>query len=263
MKDGPIVVGLDDSLTAYKAVSWAADLAAGLDREFVVGYAYAVSDHTGGPDAAAGEAAAELTSWLGAADTAPLRSESIRQEVVSGRPGSALVELAELSGAGLLVVGAHSGPRLGRVVHHVTGHAHCPVAVVRHPGGPVGSAPVLVGVDSANWNSAVPEVASALAGSLGVTMEAASVRADDDEDDFRRAEELLEKLVSPEAPPIRFSELSGDPAGELLDRADEIDALGVVVGQKRGLNVGGRVLGRVPAALLHRAERPIIVVDHG
>ncbi|MCK8676192.1 universal stress protein [Streptomyces lichenis] len=143
-----IVVGVDGSEPARKALVWAAGQArlTGAALEAVICWEYPPSAWAGlttgmGPTAPALPddydpeqlARKELDEALAAALGGPTAAGVVRR-IVAGHPPQVLTELAE--GADLLVVGdrGYSGVRaalLGSVSTHVAQHAPCPVVVVR------------------------------------------------------------------------------------------------------------------------------------
>jgi nucleotide-binding universal stress UspA family protein len=137
-----IVVGTDGSDTADVAVNRAAALAklTGARVELVSGYRhdYALVEGSGmWVGDLAEEARKSATGCLDAA-AARLRAEGIEVETHcrGGDPANALIEVAEATGAGLIVVGSkgmRGGRRflLGNVPNKVSHHAPCSVMIVR------------------------------------------------------------------------------------------------------------------------------------
>ena len=143
---GRVVVGVDGSETARKAVRWAAREAKlrGMKLELVSAsgvpissYAYgyplpAVSEET--MKSVTERAEGHLAEALDEA-RAEAREVQIETIAVEGQPAKALVEVA--NGADLLVVGSRGlgGFRellLGSVSQQCAQHATCPVVIVRH-----------------------------------------------------------------------------------------------------------------------------------
>lgn len=137
---GRIVVGVDGSDTARRALAWAAEEARvrGAQLEVVHtwqipyagGYPYAL----GAPDLDQIEQAARalLDEMVDALDESQL-VEPAERNAASGDPAAVLLDVAQA--ADLLVlgsrgVGGFTGLLLGSTAHHVVHHATCPVVVV-------------------------------------------------------------------------------------------------------------------------------------
>ncbi len=258
----PILIGHNGSAEAERALLWAGSLASSLGGSLVVAHAYSVGDQPGGPDSAAAAAELRVKEWAVGAESAGLPADRLGNVVLSGPVGPAVVEAAETTGAGLVVLGAHHGlvpvAAVGRITQHVTFRSPCPVAVVHAGGGPVATAPIVVGFDAANPHLDIVAWSSALAGRLDVDLEAVCVgrlREPVEEDVFAE----LDADVGP-VPPLHVRD--GDPGAELLARAAELEASMIVVGQRRDQNLGGRVLGRTAASLLRKSDRPVVVFHH-
>lgn len=137
-----IVVGLDGSAGATRAVSWAIDLARRTGAEIV---AVHVGQEPVRDIAAYGFAAPlPVPDWQDAVRgqfenewCLPLRKAGIRYRTIfeEGAPAARLVEIAEREGAGLIVTGCRGfgllrEAILGSVSHDVVQHADVPVVVV-------------------------------------------------------------------------------------------------------------------------------------
>ncbi|WP_214401429.1 universal stress protein [Pseudonocardia lacus] len=282
-----VVVGVDGSADALRAVRWAAREARRRDLPLRVVVAHgAVGDGAAthrmselrfrevqrrtAADAAAAAAAAAVEVTPGIA---------VEQRVVAGAPAEVLRH--ESRSARLLVLGDRGRGRLrgavaGSVAVAVTTTAQCPVVVVR--GGPhldvESSLPVVLGVDGSATSEAATEFAFAAADARGVPLVAvhtwwdpvigpvvarvidvAAIEADE-----RRM--LVERLVgwSEKYPRVAVETVvSRDfPAHVLLRRATRAQLL--VLGS-RGLGERtGLVLGSVSNAAVHRAPCPVAVV---
>lgn len=135
---GRIVVGVDGSPSAKRALRWALGQAAstGAVVEAVACwrpssmYEWAVHGQDSGHAEAAQKTLAEAVADLaGTAGTV-----EVRQSTPAGNPAEVLVERSR--GADLLVVGhrghgGFAGLRLGSVSHACAQHAACPVVIVR------------------------------------------------------------------------------------------------------------------------------------
>ena len=137
-----IVVGTDGSATADAAVQRAADLAKmmGARVELVSGYKedYSLAAATGMHAAdLSGEARKAADGFL-EKTAARLRSDGIKVEThcMGGDAADAIIDIAEATAAGLIVVGSkgmRGGRRfmLGNVPNKVSHHAPCSVMIVR------------------------------------------------------------------------------------------------------------------------------------
>ena len=143
---GRVVVGVDGSETARKAVRWAAREAKlrGMKLELVSAWEipiYSYASRYGFP-AISEEMMKSLTAraeghLAEALDEARAEARDVQIETIAveGQPAKALVEVAK--GADLLVVGSRGlgGFRellLGSVSQQCAQHATCPVVIVRH-----------------------------------------------------------------------------------------------------------------------------------
>jgi len=140
---GVIVVGVDGSSDATRAVGWALDEARRWGDSVLLVYAWqypaiAVTTYAGDPLPVFGheeieKIAAEILAK--ARDDARAREPSVdvQTRLVEGHPGAVLVDAS--AGARLLVVGSRGlggfkGMLMGSVSSSCTHHARCPVVVV-------------------------------------------------------------------------------------------------------------------------------------
>lgn len=137
-----IVVGVDGSQGARRALEWAVSEAKLRDAHVVVVHAWlepaavAVGSviTAGGVEPEVFEDAARrtVTDLLAAVDTTGL-AQGIETHVVAGAPARALIDASQ--GADLLVVGSRghggfTGLLLGSVSQQVAHHATCPVVII-------------------------------------------------------------------------------------------------------------------------------------
>lgn len=137
-----IVVGVDGSQGARRALEWAVSEAELRDAHVVVVHAWlepaavAVGSviTAGGVEPEVFEDAARrtVTDLLAAVDTTGL-AQGIETHVVAGAPARALIDASQ--GADLLVVGSRghggfTGLLLGSVSQQVAHHATCPVVII-------------------------------------------------------------------------------------------------------------------------------------
>jgi nucleotide-binding universal stress UspA family protein len=141
--NGTVIVGLDGSSAAAKALAWAWDMARATGRTLQV-------VHTWHGDSAPayvsmadlyreGKLAArqDAYEWVAAA-VVDDGTVSWRLEVLQGSAGPVLVQAAADEDDCVLVVGTHEHQGLGRVLHgsvshYVLTHAPCPVVAVPPP----------------------------------------------------------------------------------------------------------------------------------
>ena len=162
MTDRPIVVGVDGTSTALRAVTWAAREALLRHRPLRLVHA---APYLGTPDDPAGRGRAEAVLARARTVAHQIAPELATDLVVlPDPPVSALIGAS--ANADLLVIGmiGGSGPEivLGSVTLDVTTAAHCPVAVVRgdstldHAAHSARArpAPVLIGIESVDADAA-------------------------------------------------------------------------------------------------------------
>jgi nucleotide-binding universal stress UspA family protein len=196
--------------------------------------------------------------------------------------GGAAAQLLEVAGhADLLVLGSRGrgGFRsllLGSTSAQCAAHAMVPTVVVRGVGEPVATKSVLVGVDgSPNSLAALGwAISFAAAGSIVRAVwvwDASPLAVGADvfffPDASTIAMERFDHLVDgflPAADAVgvtlqrRF--LHGRPRDVLLEESAEVDL--VVAGAQGHGAVGGALLGSVSTALVHRADRPLVIVPN-
>jgi nucleotide-binding universal stress UspA family protein len=287
-----IVVGYDASADATTALDWAVAVAQSRAAPVCV---LTTVRYTGVPTPALA-GAPELTLDLAglsrdAAEEGRLRAAKVLGEsavrAVSdvGGPAAAIVEAS--TEAALVVVG-HSGRGrllpilLGSVAFAVAAHAHCPVAVVRGERvlvpGPTHA--VVVGTDGSTHAEAAVRYAAAEAARWGAPLEVVAVWAPPPVEPWRhhgteaesarelgrllhdaarqaaRDAEDLARRAHPELE-VNTHLVEGDPAEVILERAQ---GSGLIVVGSRGLRGVERLLGSVGRAVLHAADRPVVVV---
>ncbi len=138
MSDKPIVVGVDDSDAAHRALAWALDEAIIRNCPVHAVTVWAVdpaADFVWTSSDQIREISAEkLASTVRAAVEGRTTVPAIVEQVVEGPPAKALVEAAE--DASMLVVATHRGEHLrkallGSVSSACVRHSHVPVVVIR------------------------------------------------------------------------------------------------------------------------------------
>lgn len=274
-----VLVGIDGSMTAHGALSWAAGEAS--YRHCPLRIVHAFSSPTigepldltfVGPVYDGIQSAAE---WIvsEAENYARQLAPSIR--ITSGLfvADAADTLLREARDAELVVLGTRGlggvhGLRVGSVSATVTAHAPCPVIVVRprpdgqaFPATPTGR--IVVGVDGSEVSAATIRFAfqEAARRHVGVTaVHAVQARRPTDLD-----EEIDQQLFADFLKSMRVGGIDlqtkvvhADPAAALIEESG--GAGRVVIGSDVNRGLAGRRLGSVSQAVLHDADCPVAVV---
>lgn len=246
----PVVVGVDGSEPALRAVRWGAAEAAWrrVPLRLVAVFAWRGPQGAGHPDLR--HRYRELIpeqaeTALGVAARCARREApgiEVDRQVLAGPPGAVL--RSEVRRGELVVVGERGRTRLsdvlvGSVAAELTAHAACPVVVVRGDRDPAARQPVVVGI-AATTSDAVIRFAFDEAQARAVPLLAVHA--------------CRVPVLDPAVAPLLDNDAIEAGARELLD------AQLVVVGSRsRGL-VAGLLLGSVGNALVHRTECPVAVV---
>jgi len=288
----PVVVGVDGSADASRAVRWAATEAAfretGLDVVHVWVwplYRVQLDAGPGMPDGSGLRAQAERTLADAAeAATSVAPGLRVRTALVTGDPGAQLVSLSRQ--AQLVVVG-HRGLGgfgeliLGSVGAALTAHAACPVTVVRGAARP--AAPGVVGVESVQHSEAAVRAAFQEAAYRSVPVTAVHcyrvphpgdgtppdvphvpfhehVRAAE-EDALRVVQDAVE-VARKDFPdvPLHIAVSERSPAAELVHATRSAGL--VVVGARGGGGFAELLLGSTARALVHHADAPVLLLRH-
>lgn len=282
-----VVVGVDGSAAALRAVRWAVPEARRRRAvlHLVTALAWTEDRLIGLPglrQAPYGQylrTAAE--NGLAAAEAAALEADPdlpVERELVLGFPAGVLLERSQT--AELLVVGDHGRGRIGSAVAgsvaiSVAARSACPIVVVRgaEPA-PDRALPVVVGIDGTPLSEAAIAFAFDAAAARRVPLVAVHTWLDELNDpalaelvDWQtaavQAEELLaERLAGwgekyPEVPVQRVV-ARGRAALALLDQAARAQL--VVVGSRGHGEIAGLVLDSVSNALVHGAGCPVAIV---
>jgi nucleotide-binding universal stress UspA family protein len=284
MGSGAVVVGVDGSASALRAVRWAARTAASGNRPLRIVCAYAAMNpplltdaqmwRRYQPDLTESAHRQIAQAVTVAHDVAP--ELVVTEELVEGPAAPALLDRA---GDGLLVVGEHGAggldpPFAGSVATTVAAHATGPVVVVRGIAHTAPDAPVVVGVDGSPASSAAIDVAVAAADAAGCPLVAVHTWWD-----LRVGPELEPLLdwgaISVEEHRVLAEQLAGraaahpdvtvstvversHPSRVLLEHAHGARLL--VVGTRGRGGFAGLLLGSVSRAMVHRAPCPVAVV---
>ncbi|MFC4913883.1 universal stress protein [Actinomadura gamaensis] len=269
-----VIVGIDGSAHAWRALDWAADHAVRhrLGLRLLHG-SHALSPDGTIPERALRRLAAERRDLLAEAREYVLKSHpelEVATRLVAADPGRALVRAsggAALVSVGSRGVGGFEELLLGSVGAYAAAHARCPVLVVPRFAPYPADAParLVVGVDGRYAENDLLEWAFREAASRGaelVALHAVGVEFGAPRRRVAEDTELAEALAGttarfPDLPVKR--ELTEQRAARALVEASRNAAL-VVVGGRRRRGLGNVVPGRVVHAVLHHAHCPVVVV---
>jgi len=294
---GKIVVGVDGSESAVRAVRWAAEesVAHGLGLRIVHGFSPMASYYGGGlpaPQYVMDELAAEgerllSTAAQAAREVVGAAAESlVTTEMRVEAPIPLMIDLSKA--ARMLVLGSSgrggfAGMMVGSTTVSSAAHAACPVVVVRadeESGTVPGTGPVIAGVDGgpagehvlaaafdeASWRKAPLTVVHTWSDAEYVPPMFAGRPAGDwgpVEDEQRRL--LAENLTGwqQKYPDVAVEQVIARdrPRHQLLERAE--GARLVVVGSRGRGGFRGMLLGSTSQALIHHAPCPVMVVRTG
>ncbi|MEU6546877.1 universal stress protein [Streptomyces sp. NPDC046859] len=283
--DVPVVVGVDGSEAALRAVDWAADEAALRGAPLRLVYASRWDRYEGAALARDLEGPPERVHAVEIVDSAARRARRRRTGprlavlTVPEEPEYALVR--ESRAAALLVTGTRgrgglAEALLGSVSLTVAGHTHCPMTVVR-PGHDHRTRPhgrVVVGVGDGPATAAAVRFAAEEARRRGAVLEAVRAwrqPARETPDTPLAAGEHLRGAHEPRAAEVLDKALGEVPAGVVTHRrtaeghirtvlADASYAADLlVVGAERRHRPAGH-LGRVAHGVLHRSACPVAIV---
>jgi len=273
-----VVVGIDGSRTAERAMLWAAEVAGRRGAQLLIVHA---SDPV--PRTSNAQPTDFVRTLMLEAQTAVYESGANCEVALlwaDEQPVRLLIRLSKQ--AELLVVGSHglgqlAGKALGSVAYRVTAHARCPVAVVPGAWEPAGLArPVVVGVLATVDGSNALGYAFAEAASRGCELKAVRswCRADwvpelsdgaqgwTDRFEAKQADraEVILRPFRQEQPDVRVTTIvTGDPVEDAL-LAAAADADQLVVGCKFRDRHRLSRLDWATSRLVHDAPCPVIVV---
>jgi nucleotide-binding universal stress UspA family protein len=270
----PIVVGIDGSAHAWRALDWAADHAVRHHRPLLLlhGSRALLPDGTI-PDGALRHLVAERQDMLAEAREYALKTHPSLDIDTRLAPADSRLALVEASGEAELVVvgsrglGGFTGLLVGSVGVYAAVHARCPVLVVSHTAQYPTDAPkkIVVGIEGRHEEDAVLDWAFAEAASRGAGIVALHAVGAEFGAPRRRVTEDMELSEALAGLGERFPDVP--VTREISDRAPAhalVDASGnaalVVVGAHRGHGPTGLALGRIGHAVLHHAHCPVVVV---
>ncbi|GGQ20249.1 nucleotide-binding universal stress UspA family protein [Actinomadura coerulea] len=269
-----IIVGVDGSAHAWRALDWAADYAVRHGRPLELVHASrALVDDGVIPKDALGRLVAEREDLLAEARQYALKVHpglDVATRLDRTDPGGALVEGSEhaaLVAVGSRGLGGFEGLLFGSVGLYTAAHARCPVLVVPREAPYPAEAParIVVGVEDRPGESAMAGWAFEEAASRGAGILALHAVGGEFGSPRRRVMEDLELSealagLGEHHPDVRVEQLVSDRAvADALVEASRTAAL-VVVGAARRTGRIGMALGRVNHAVLHHAHCPVVVV---
>jgi nucleotide-binding universal stress UspA family protein/nitrite reductase/ring-hydroxylating ferredoxin subunit len=251
-----IVVGTDGSPGGLVTEEAAVAVAKAASAEVLVVGSYR-------DDAARSEAEEAVRQALGRVGEAGARA---RSEVVQGDPGAAIVEVADRSGAKLIVVGDEAmGKRkrvgLGGTADRVSHSMPCDTLIVRtgdktRDGDREPYRKVLLATDGSSTASHAVRIGAELARGMGAAIEIVHVR-----DEVVGAEILKEAATMLGDPDIPGYPLRSEPGVGIGEVAREHGHDLVVVGNK-GMSGSVRIrLGKVPDTVSHVAPCDVLIVN--
>jgi nucleotide-binding universal stress UspA family protein len=265
---------MDGSQSAIGALRWAAALAAGTGAEVIAVHAFVPMQSEKRPgflERLRAEQVDRLAQWCGDI----LADVPSSQEVVDGEPGDVLPDALRRHRADLLVVasqGDSGGPgflHVGSVVEGLAHHLEHPMAVIT-PGSAPTVTRIVTGIDTSEHGITAIDWSAGIARSMGATVVAVAVSDDDPmgaaDRDWEDATDSM--LAARWAQP--FSEMGDRFTGvvssrrsvpdTLLEHARASKADLVVIGAREVGDVIGLRVGGTALAVLHRADRPVLLV---
>lgn len=286
---GTILVGVDGSEHAQRALRWAADQARLEGRQLTVVHAAGEGDLRSAAWVSGAAAALPdlMKSASGLVEDSVAFATSVQPDIVVvgvprlGDPRQVLVDLSE--DAHLVVVGSRGRGTfrsmvLGSVSVNVAKHAHCPVVVTRPGQASVVEDGVLVGADGTAESLPVIEFAFRQASLRGVPVTvmhstfdarvalASAARAQSVADGADEYRILLSESVaglSAKFPDVSVSlQLRSGLVDECLSTGSRSRDL-VVVGRHQDNSISKLLTGSISAAVLERCSSPVAVVPEG
>ncbi|HKS48345.1 MAG TPA: universal stress protein [Amycolatopsis sp.] len=273
MNGRPIVVGIDGTAAARRAVWWGVDEAVKRRAPLLLIHGYGVPDAFYGEEVPPAEWLADKEKqshdWLAEAlEIANRANPALEVSTRSFLDAPIPMLIGESESAGMIVLGSTTRSLLGELVMGSTAislaaHARCPVAVVRgRDRRLIGEdEPVVVGVDGSSLSDAAIALAFEEASLRGVPL--ITVRA---HGGWERPPEADQESVTawreryPEVP-LRRVVARDDPRQLLLDWTGRAQL--VVVGSRGRGGFRGLLLGSTSHAMIHHTDCPVLVARSG
>jgi nucleotide-binding universal stress UspA family protein len=270
-----VLVGLDAWPSSPDPIRWANDYCQLKGDELVSVVVYRPSQSELPPDWYDTEVARVRKAAEAVLDvTAPAVPH--RLAVRDGDPRAVIAEVADEEGATVVVVGAEGrggfrGLGVGTVAHQLSHHILVPVVIVPALGRSLVGGTVVVGLDGSSCDVVTLDWAVRLAraarGRVCVVYASDPMAMSYPHPRGATVADQLEVSVREQVDAVEAPGVAIDlvvevdyPVAALARVADQRDASVVVVGRKGAGHVRGVLLGRVPAQLPFRAQRPVAVV---
>ncbi|MFE6690239.1 universal stress protein [Streptomyces sp. NPDC057743] len=265
----PVVVGVDGSSSARRALAWAVDEAA--RRHVALRLVHTSTVPTGGYRDEVGERVLKDAVTFARARQPQVQLTSL---LTGGNPAFALEE--EARDAAVVVLGSYHLSWVqemfspASVVLPLMAHARCPVVVVPEVEDITGQTRCLVvGIDGSTRSAAAADVAFEEAALHGAALRALYVRQPhrfdiqdestvDQECRSLLAETVASRTASWPKVEVHQEVAIGHPVEELTKAS--VHALGLVVGTRGHGGFTGMLLGSVSQGVLHYASCPVIAV---
>jgi nucleotide-binding universal stress UspA family protein len=244
---GRIILGTDGSPAAARAGETVATIARAVSARLV-----AVTGTT-----TPARAEDVLTEAVEAAAAAGVRPNKIAAEAVIGRAGDVLTAAADQNDAGLIAIARGEGQPLSDLARWLARHSPCDLLLVapdgRDPHAPYGR--ILIASDGSATADRAARKGFDLAREVlaSVTLVFVGHPATGDLV-MRDTIEVYGRGIETE---VRL--LQGDPATQILETADAVDADLIVVGNKGLQGAKGFLLGSVPEVVLTGADRDVLL----
>jgi nucleotide-binding universal stress UspA family protein len=273
MSPSRVVVGVNATAGSFVALAWAMNECRLRDAELVLTHAIDGADAElaaacGSPHASADSAARTLVELHRGVIERIAPDITVTADVGPRSPVDTLLDAAEK--ADLVVLGSR-GPagfalsELGSIAHRVAVHARCPVAIVP----PASAYPrwlhpqrVVVGLADTRTGARAVDYAVTHARRTGSQLQLvrASGIASGGRAGAEKQLEVVRERIARHAPQLVVTTLASDrnPVDVLLKASREADL--VVLGSRHTGDRWTARIGSVPAALLARAECPVVLV---
>jgi nucleotide-binding universal stress UspA family protein/nitrite reductase/ring-hydroxylating ferredoxin subunit len=242
-----IVFGTDGSASSARAERVAIALAKAGKAELIV--AHVMESRA--------EADRVLASALAAATEAGVKESRLSGELREGAAAETLAELAEERDAGLLVISGGRGQQylLGSTAHRLAHHATCDLLIVGSSDDDREYRRILIATDGSATADRAARKGFDLAEALSADVQIVFV-----------GHPSTGKLVTDDTVavfagdvPVEVQLRDGDPAEEILNAADELDADLVIVGNKGMTGAKRFLLGSVPQKVSEYATRDLLI----
>jgi nucleotide-binding universal stress UspA family protein len=265
----PIVVGIDGTAGALRAVRWGAEEAAKRHAPLRLVHAFGIPDAFPGeappPEEWLADKEEQSHAWLAEARGAATVAHpgiDVSTESVMDAPVPLLI--AESAGARMIVLGSTPRSVLGDLVMGSTpvalaAHAGCPVAVIRgrDRGAEAAKDPVVVGIDGSPLSDAAIGLAFEEASLRAVSL--ITIRAYTGRERIADANQGAVSIWREKYPDVRVQQIVArdDPRRQLLESSERAQL--VVVGSRGRGGFSGLLLGSTSHAMIYHADCPVFI----